>query len=47
MLLNLGYPVPWQKIGEVFLTLFVLWDATENVLEPGPFINTTSFAGSQ
>ena len=47
LLLNLGCPVPWQKIREVFLTLFVLWDTAEDVLQPGPFVYAPGFAGGK
>ena len=47
MLLNRGCPVSRQKIREVFLALFVLWDAAKDILEPGPFVHAVSLAGGK
>ena len=38
---------PEQKIREVFLALFVLWDAAKDILEPGPFVHAVSLAGGK
>ena len=42
-----GGPVSRQKIREVLLSQFVFRDSAENVVEPGPFINTTGLAGGK
>ena len=47
MLLNRGCPVSRQKIREVLLAHFVLWDTAEDVLQPGPFVYAAGFAGGK